>query len=135
VSVRSKTVWKDGKLFAEYVNGKLVYLAPEYTAPKRSDLKMPMYVRDIGEYQSPVDGAMITSRSAHREHLKKHDMIEVGNDRMPTPPSNPSPSRDLGMAIKQRIEEVQALPEHVYQHQVHEQAAEHAAISSLVTAS
>ncbi len=35
---------------------------------------------DIGAYQSMVDGSMITSRSQHREHLKRHGLQEIGNE-------------------------------------------------------
>ena len=35
---------------------------------------------DIQPYQSMVDGSMITSRSKHRDHLKQHGCIEVGNE-------------------------------------------------------
>lgn len=31
-------------------------------------------------YKSMVTGEMITSRAKHREHLKRHNMVEVGND-------------------------------------------------------
>lgn len=45
----------------------------------------PMVMRDIGEYQSMIDGTVITSRSVHREHLKRHGCIEVGNEKMEAP--------------------------------------------------
>jgi hypothetical protein len=35
---------------------------------------------DIKPYRSMVDGSMIGSRSMHREHLKAHGCIEVGNE-------------------------------------------------------
>lgn len=40
----------------------------------------PMVSSDIGEYKSIVTGEMIGSRSAHREHLRKHNLIEIGNE-------------------------------------------------------
>lgn len=40
---------------------------------------------DIKPYQSMIDGSVIGSRSAHREHLREHNCFEVGNER-PTPP-------------------------------------------------
>lgn len=40
----------------------------------------PDVLGDISPYQSMVTGEMITSRSKHREHLKAHGMVEVGND-------------------------------------------------------
>jgi hypothetical protein len=35
---------------------------------------------DIEGYISQVDGTWIKSRSHHRDHLKQHRMIELGND-------------------------------------------------------
>lgn len=39
-----------------------------------------MVIADIQPYQSMATGEYITSRSKHREHLKKHGLIEVGNE-------------------------------------------------------
>jgi len=39
-----------------------------------------MVMPDIQPYQSMADGTMITSRSHHREHLRRHGLIEVGNE-------------------------------------------------------
>lgn len=38
-----------------------------------------MIMPDIQPYRSMCDGSMITSRSKHREHLKVHGVVEVGN--------------------------------------------------------
>ena len=40
----------------------------------------PMVMSDIEGYVSQVDGTWIKSRSHHREHLKQHRMIELGNN-------------------------------------------------------
>ena len=40
----------------------------------------PMVQGDIQPYKSMIDGSWITSRSQHREHLRKHGCREVGND-------------------------------------------------------
>ena len=40
----------------------------------------PIIQGDIQPYQSMIDGTLITSRSKHREHLKVHGCVEVGND-------------------------------------------------------
>jgi len=39
-----------------------------------------MVMSDIDGYVSQVDGSWIDSRSKHRNHLKQHKMIELGND-------------------------------------------------------
>lgn len=50
----------------------------EYVQPVESHA--PMVMPDIQPYQSQIDGSMITSRSHHREHLKAHGCIEIGNE-------------------------------------------------------
>ena len=40
----------------------------------------PMVTSDIGGYISQIDGSWIGSRSKHRDHLKRHGMVELGND-------------------------------------------------------
>lgn len=40
----------------------------------------PMVMPDIQPYRSMVTGEIINSRSRHREHLKDHGCVEVGND-------------------------------------------------------
>ena len=39
----------------------------------------PMVIGDIEPYQSQITGEMITSRSQHREHLKAHGCVEIGD--------------------------------------------------------
>ena len=43
----------------------------------------PHVMPDMQPYQvvGPEYGKCITSRSKHREYLKQHDLIEVGNER------------------------------------------------------
>lgn len=60
-----------------------------------------MIMSDIQPYQSMITGEMITSRSKHRQHLKEHGMIEVGNDSSLTKPytgmpdTNPEQRREI----------------------------------------
>lgn len=37
-------------------------------------------IADIKPYKSMQTGEMITSRSQHREHLKRHHLVEIGNE-------------------------------------------------------
>lgn len=39
----------------------------------------PMVMDDIAPYRSQVTGELITSRSRHREHLKTHHCVEIGD--------------------------------------------------------
>lgn len=47
----------------------------------------PMVATDIAPYQSMITGEMITSRSHHRSHLKQHNMVEIGNEKIKPPPA------------------------------------------------
>ena len=42
--------------------------------------KMPGIMAPFKEAISPIDGEHLTSRDQHREHMKKHDVICVGDD-------------------------------------------------------
>lgn len=57
------------------INGELVPAEQAYNPPMG-----PTVLGDIKPYRSMIDGSMIESRSRHREHLKAHGMVEVGND-------------------------------------------------------
>lgn len=60
-----------------YENGVPVEVTEMHvkTGPARLQI-MP----DIAPYKSMVTGETITSRSKHREHLKRHSLIEIGNE-------------------------------------------------------
>ena len=46
---------------------------------------------DLQPYQSMITGEWITSRSRHREHLKDHGCIEVGNETQKVKPITAPP--------------------------------------------
>lgn len=58
------------------VNGELIEKENYTPEPRGAHYVIP----DIQPYQSMVDGKMITSRSAHRDHLRAHGLVEVGNE-------------------------------------------------------
>jgi len=62
----------------------------------------PMVQSDISGYISQVDGSWIESKSKHREHLKRHGMVELGND---VPLKQKQVEIQDGEARKQRIAE------------------------------
>jgi len=43
-------------------------------------------IDDIKPYKSMVDGSMIESRSKHREHLRRHGCVEIGNEKVEQKP-------------------------------------------------
>lgn len=51
----------------------------------RSDLPSPQLMRDIEPFHNvAVDGKMIGSRSEKREMMRRHDLVEMGNDKRVT---------------------------------------------------
>lgn len=45
---------------------------------KQSHLRLP---NDQYDYISPIDGKHIASKRAHRDHLKQHGVVELGNEK------------------------------------------------------
>ena len=59
------------------IDGVLVEVPKDYTPEPRCDIHI---MKDISPYRSMIDGSIISSRSRHREHLRDHGCIEIGND-------------------------------------------------------
>ena len=59
--------------------GKMVEVTPD--APTQN--KSAYVMEDLKPYQvvGPEQGKWITSRSQHRDYLKRHNLIEVGNEK------------------------------------------------------
>lgn len=91
--MRYKAVFDKKGLLAEYEGGELVYLRDDYEPPKESELGRPMVIRDIEPYQNMINGQMISSRSEHREFLRRHNVVEVGNEKMTTKVVAPESNR------------------------------------------
>jgi hypothetical protein len=82
-------------------------------------------MRDIGEYTSPLDNSRITTRSQHREHMRIHGVIEVGNE-MPQRPSSSkvSTNEETARFLKSHLDKVAKMPERQYQEHVVAQQAQ-----------
>lgn len=77
---RYRAIFDGNGLKAEIENDQVLFWRndPEYDT--ESALPRPQVIRDIEPYQSMIDGHMVTSRSEHRDHLKAHGCVEVGNE-------------------------------------------------------
>lgn len=60
------------------IDGELVEVSHDYSPEPRAEV--PHVLGDIQPYRSMIDGTVIQSRSHHREHLRMHGCVEVGND-------------------------------------------------------
>jgi hypothetical protein len=81
------------------------------SVPKCCNEKMQRYISsgayvigDIQPYRSMQTGEVIGGRKQHRDHLKQHGLIEVGNERLP--PRKPVPMPDLVEDLRASIREV-----------------------------
>lgn len=71
-------------------------------------LHAPRVMSDIGGYISQVDGSWIDSRSKHRDHLKRHNMIELGND-------VPMQQKEVVMSKKDEAKRKETIARQVYE--------------------
>jgi hypothetical protein len=51
----------------------------------------PMIMKDIAAYRSPIDRTVISTRAAHRDHLKRHRVVELGNEQIKPKPARTMP--------------------------------------------
>jgi hypothetical protein len=65
----------------------------------------PMVIPDIEGHISMADGSWVSSRSKHRENLKRNNCIELGND-VPNEQKKHEFSRKEQEARKQQIAEI-----------------------------
>lgn len=65
-------------------DGELIEVSLDYVPEPRQHV-----MKDIQPYRSMIDGREITSRSTHREHLRAHGCIEVGNETKYLKPRGP----------------------------------------------
>jgi hypothetical protein len=88
---RYRAVYDSKGLLATFEHGDCTFLRDDYDkGEKRSEIvSMPMVMRDIDPYKNMIDGKMITSRSEHRELLRRHNCVEIGNEKMETRPIAP----------------------------------------------
>jgi hypothetical protein len=61
---------------------------------------------DISPYRSAVTGEMIGGRAGHREHLRRHNLVEIGNEPIRKRKRDPLPA--LGPDIKRAIDQIKA---------------------------
>ncbi len=104
--MRATKTYLDGKWMLPEEADKL--RAERVDRSKRAEFGFPMIMRDIEPYKSMIDGSMITSRSAHREHLARHDCVELGNDMIVPPAPSVIDRKEIIADIKTAIEQVEA---------------------------
>ena len=83
--------------YVQMTDGSLVEVGQDWTPEPQHDYHI---MPDIKPYRSMIDGREIASRSRHREHLRDHGCIEVGND---SSLSKPRPPLTSPPGLKEKI--------------------------------
>ena len=81
---RYTAIYRNHELLAEYSDGVLTW--SKDGGLEQDNCSGPQVIKDIEPYKSMIDGQMITSRTRHRDHLRAHGCIEVGNEKMTSSP-------------------------------------------------
>lgn len=88
--------------------------------PKRADLACPMVIPDVAEYRTVAgdvarDGkrTVISSRSQHRDFLRRNGYVEVGNERLKS-------RKPVALSREKRIEDIKRAAYYVSQGRQHE---------------
>jgi hypothetical protein len=77
--------------------------AEEFYARQERRVSGPQIIRDIQPYRSIVTGEVVGGRRQHRDHLRAHDVVEVGNE--PIRPRARPPLPDVRPDIAQVMRE------------------------------
>tara|TARA_R110000868_G_scaffold92457_2_gene256607 strand:- start:14827 stop:15189 length:363 start_codon:yes stop_codon:yes gene_type:complete len=75
---RYQAYYDKNGLLAEYEDGVLLF--HREGGKLEDNFKSPQIVKDIEPYRNMINGQMITSRSQHRNLLRDHNCVEIGND-------------------------------------------------------
>jgi len=86
---RYRALYDRNGLLAEFENDVCVWMRPD--AAGAETVAGPQVIRDLEPYRSMIDGSIITGRKQHRDHLRAHNCIEVGNDTSHMKPRKPVP--------------------------------------------
>lgn len=77
------------------IDGELVEVSQEWKPEPKASYVIP----DIQPYQSMATGETIMGRRQHREHLKQHGLVEIGNETDKLKPYGPRPNVDWKQAV------------------------------------
>lgn len=80
---------------------------PDHCGEQMSRVFTPLTViEDMKPYKSPLDGTWVTSRTEHKNHMKKHDVIEVGNEKLTRPMQKENKVDGLADDIKKTMHDM-----------------------------
>jgi hypothetical protein len=84
------------------IEGQLVEITKDFRQTTHAEAAHNV-IADIEPYQSMVTGEMIGGRRQHREHLRQHGLVEIGNETQHLRPWKPEPKIDWGQALHETM--------------------------------
>jgi len=69
---KSRFIYKNGEVVAEFRNDELVSATPDYYG---GDVHSLFIAPDLPDVVSPIDGSIIRGRAGLREHCRRHDVV------------------------------------------------------------
>ncbi|MGE0251993.1 MAG: hypothetical protein AB7G80_05045 [Dongiaceae bacterium] len=89
--MRRRYIWRNG----DWV--------PADSLLKKRGTAGPQLMPDLREYKSAITGEIVSGRRQHRDHLRRHNCIEVGNEkpRAPSVTTAPGLKQDIAAAMRQ----------------------------------
>ncbi len=83
------------------------YLHDLYAAggSNRPDRGFPTIIGDKSGYRSPIDRTIVDGRTAHREHMKRHSVVEAGDMKLSQPRTD-TPLGGVRTDINKAIQEL-----------------------------
>lgn len=83
---------------------------PDCCGQQMQKVYTPLHViEDMKPYRSPIDGKMVTSRTQHRDHMRKHDVVEVGNEKLSGKPKRQEKDPALRHEIEKNLYQAGAI--------------------------
>jgi hypothetical protein len=98
------------KIKTYYGLGGKNYLLPEYGGDGSGTVgNTATLMPDKLEYLSPMDGTLVTSRSTHRDHMRRHGVEEAGDIKMGSMSRNErSPMGRVGPDVQRALEQLRS---------------------------
>lgn len=81
------------------------FYARKHETVTASVLAAPMVLSDVEPYRSIVDGSVIGGRRQHRDHLRAHGCVEIGNEVIPRKGPQRPPEAEVVADIKRSMED------------------------------
>lgn len=97
-------IWDDNAPSKTFKDGKGAWV-PAHLYQRSSQPHKLIVINDIQPYKSVITGEVIGGRKQHRDHLRAHGCIEVGNEKLNRPKPvqrDTTIGRDIQRAMQER---------------------------------